>query len=429
MKINNFLKSTLILIIGGCITKILGLIIKIYYTRLLHDDGISLYALIMPTYSLLLSISNFNIMLSVSKRISETKHAKKTIINALYLMFALNSLLVIIMILSSKIIAINLLKNKDTYLPLIAATLTIPFISIGYIVKGYFYGKQNVLPHMISNIIEQIFRLLIIIIILPHVLKYGKVISVTTLILITILNESISMLVFFIFLPNKINIKKEDLIYDNNETKELIKISLPSVTSRIIANIGFFLEPIIITNILLNQGIPNNYITLEYGSYNAYAISTLLFPSFFITAISNTLLPEISKLNSERNITEIKKRIKESLLLSLTIGILCTSFIYIFKESLLLKLYNTQKGINYIKVLAPFFILYYIESPLSTILISLNKIKQCSFINISSIFIKLIVLTILLLYKFNMLALVISEIINILFITISELILLNKTIS
>ena len=36
------------------------------------------------------------------------------------------------------------------------------FISIGYIIKGYFYGKQNTLPHMVSNVVEQLFRLLII---------------------------------------------------------------------------------------------------------------------------------------------------------------------------------------------------------------------------------------------------------------------------
>ena len=58
---NIFFKSTLILLIGGFFTKILGLIIKIIFTRILKEPGIALYSLIMPTYSLLISLANFNI--------------------------------------------------------------------------------------------------------------------------------------------------------------------------------------------------------------------------------------------------------------------------------------------------------------------------------------------------------------------------------
>ena len=33
----------------------------------------------------------------------------------------------------------------------------------------------------------------------------------------------------------------------------------------------------------------------EYGAYNAYSISLLTMPSFFIAAVSTSLLPEVSK--------------------------------------------------------------------------------------------------------------------------------------
>ena len=91
---NIFFKSTLILLIGGFFTKILGLIIKIIFTRILKEPGIALYSLIMPTYSLLISLANFNIQLSISKRISANKRSKKTIINACYIMLILNIILI-----------------------------------------------------------------------------------------------------------------------------------------------------------------------------------------------------------------------------------------------------------------------------------------------------------------------------------------------
>ena len=51
MKKEKFLISTIILIIGGAITKILGMVIRIIMTRIVGTEGISLYMLIFPTLS------------------------------------------------------------------------------------------------------------------------------------------------------------------------------------------------------------------------------------------------------------------------------------------------------------------------------------------------------------------------------------------
>ena len=425
---NTFLKSTFILLIGGFITKIFGFIIKIIYTNLLGTEGIALHSLVMPTYSLLITLANFNIQAAISKRISNKKRAKKVLISSCYIMLILNTIIILTTILLSKTISHNLLKNKDTFLPIIACSLTLPFISIGYIIKGYFYGKQNMSPHMISNIIEQIFRLLIISIFLPKISNYGLIWTVTSLILFNILSESVSIIILFFFLPKNFKIKKKDLLPNKYESKEILNITVPSISGRLLGNIGYFFEPIILTNILLYKGMDLNTITLEYGIYNAYSISLLLFPSFFISAISNALMPEISKLQSENNINKIKKRIKQSLTFSFIIGILCTTFIYIFKEELLLKLYNTNEGINYIKTLTPFFILFYLESPLASILIGLNKIKTCTIITVSGIIIKLISMSILAYIGLGIYALIISEIINIIYVTLLNYTNVKKSI-
>ena len=43
MKNSKFIQSTIVLIIGGLITKILGMVIKIVTTRLIGTEGIGLY--------------------------------------------------------------------------------------------------------------------------------------------------------------------------------------------------------------------------------------------------------------------------------------------------------------------------------------------------------------------------------------------------
>ena len=341
-------------------------------------------------------------------------------------MFILNTIIITLGLLLSKYISNNLLKNPNTYYPLIACLFTLPFISIGYIIKGYFYGKQNILPHMISNVIEQLFRLTIISIILPKLIKYGPVISVTSYILFNILSESISIIVFLFFLPKNKHITKEDLKLDYQETKEILNISIPSISGRLLGNIGFFFEPILLTSILSYKGLSITYITQEYAIYNTYAIGTLLFPSFFISAISNALLPEISSNYEKKNIIQLKRRINQSLLISFLVGLLCTTSIYILKEPLLNTLYHTNKGINYIKILSPFFILFYLEAPLSTILIGMNKVKTCTLISTTGIILKLIIIAILGILNLKIYSLIIAEIINIIYVTLLNYLSVSK---
>ena len=112
---NKFIKSTIILIIGGCLTKIVGLLTRIITTRVIGIEGISLFSMINPTYSLLITIANFNILISTSKRISSKINSRKVIINSCYLMFLLNVILISIIFLEAKYISNNLLNNKATY--------------------------------------------------------------------------------------------------------------------------------------------------------------------------------------------------------------------------------------------------------------------------------------------------------------------------
>ena len=74
---NKFVKSTIILIIGGFITKILGMIIKIVITRMIKSSGYGLYALIMPTMILLISLSQLGLPTALNVLIAKNKETKK----------------------------------------------------------------------------------------------------------------------------------------------------------------------------------------------------------------------------------------------------------------------------------------------------------------------------------------------------------------
>ena len=418
MKKNLFIKSTLILILSGFLTKMLGFIIKVVYTRIIGEYGISLFTIATPTYSLLLTISTLAIPFSISKLVSENKgRSIRILTSATFLILSINFLLILIIFLTKDFIATNLLKEPLASPILMAFALTLPFVSISAVLKGYFAGKQNMVPHATSNILEQIVRLIIIVTILPILMKKSVMYAVLGLILLTILSEISSIIVFLFFLPKHINYKT-NLLPSKKHTKDILNISLPTVSSRIIGNIGYFLEPIILTNLLLFSGYTNAYILREYGAYNAYSLALLTMPGFFIAAISTSLLPEISKFHGERNSSMVKRRIKQSLLFALLIGTFFSFIIFTFRDKLLFTLYNTTNGSDYIKILAPFFVLFYLEGVLTSALQALGHAKITMNITLWGVILKLLVMAILSLCHIGIYSLVIAEIINILFVVL-----------
>lgn len=409
---NKFVKSTLILIIGALLTKLLGFVIKIIFTRTVSETDINLYSIIMPTYSLLITLAQLGFPLAISNLIAENKTtSKKILFSIIPASLLINIILITLVFLTAPYISNNLLHNKDAYYPIISIALILPFISISSIIRGYFFGKQQMFPHTLSNIIEQLFRLILIIILLPKILKYGTIITVSVYILLNILSEIISIIVFLFFAPKNFSIKKKDLTPDITIIKDILSIAIPTTSSRIIGNVGYFFEPIILTYTLTICGYSNNFILSEYGTYNAYVLPLLTIPSFFILALNTSLIPEISKNRNNKKI--VIKRLKQSLIFSFIIGLVSNTFVYIFTKDIVNIVFKTSKGIEYIKFLAPFFVFLYLEGPLASTLQALNYAKYTMAVTIITTIIKLLTLFIFSLLHIGLYGLLISEIINI----------------
>lgn len=422
---NKFFTSTFILMLSGLSTKVLGLIIKIIFTRIVGNTTISLYTIVMPTYSLLLTIGTFAMPTTIAKLIAQNKD-KEVLNNALNIILVLNISLIIIMFIVSPFIANNLLKEPKTYYLLIAMALTLPFSSIACIFKGYFYGIQKNYPHVLSNTVEQLIRLILILTVIPKLIEISYVHAAVGLILTFLFTEAASIIVFSICMNKKDVKTMYKLSYSKSDIKDILNLSIPTVTSRIIGNICYFFEPIILTNILLYKGYSHYFILTEYGAYNAYAISTLTIPSFFISAISLALIPEISKYNENNNTYYVKKRLKEACLYTFIIGLISTFCIFIFRNELLFFLYKTTLGTDYIKLLAPFFILFYFESIFASFMQGIGKAKVTLKITIFSGIVKLLFLSILSFLEIGIYGLLIAEIINIILVVSLNYYYINK---
>lgn len=420
---NKFIKSTIILIFGGLITKVLGMIIKIALTRAISTEGIGLYSLILPTFNLFITLCSLGFPIAISKLVSEGKNNnKKIVLSIIPIMLLFNFILIIILFLISPFLSKYLLNNTKTYYPLIAIGLTLPFICISSILKGYFFGKEQMFPATLSNIVEQLVRLGLTITLIPKLmLAYSLTIAITGVVLINILSEFSSIIILLIFIPKNCKLYLKDFKCDIPLLKDLLDISIPTTGSRLIGSINYFLEPIILTYVLIKSGYSNNYITIQYGIINGYVYPLLLLPSFFTLAISNALLPVISNSYSNKKYDYTKYKIKQAIALSLIIGIPCT-ILFITIPSFFLKLiYNTTEGISYIKIIAPIFILYYVQGPLTTSMQAMNKAKEAMLGTLIGAIIRTILLFFLSYLHIGIWGLLISSLTNIIFITIHHL--------
>ncbi len=409
---NLFIKSTLVLLIGGILGKLVGFILRIIVTRYLGTEGMGLYSLLSPTSSLLTVIATFSYPTSISKVISDRSVTPKSVILSLIpLSLLMSTFIILIVIFFAPFLSTHLLKNEMLYFPLICLSLVVPFISVSSIIKGYFWGRQNMFPYMLSNFIEQVARLLIITLFINKFLSMGIIYTISFIILVNAIGEVVSQIVMIYYFPKK-SIKIDKYQIDKDTIKKVMNISIPATSSKIIGSISYFLEPIILTNILLYVGYTKEYIVYEYGIINAYALSLLLMPQFFTQNMATSLVPELSKYYSFKNYEMCKKRIKQIILISCTIGGISTLIITMFPSFFLNILYHTNEGIDYIKLLSPFTILFYAEYPLINALQALGKSASAMKCTVISSIIRLISIIVFSLLRIGMYSLVISIIIN-----------------
>lgn len=410
---NKFIMGTIILLTGGFFSKFLGFILKIIVTRMIGIEGVELYSLITPTFGLFITIATFSFPTAISKIVSiPNRSSKKAIFSIIPISLLLNILTFIIIFLIANPLSNRFLHEPRLYYPLLSIGFVLPFIGMSSIIKGYYWGKQRMGIYILSNIVEQIVRIAILLWLIPICLNKSLVLTVSVIILVNMLSELSSIVVMLFGLPKGVSISREDIKLQKNEVKEILGISIPMTSSKIIGCIAHFLEPIILTSVLTSVGYSSKFIIREYGILNGYSLSLLLLPQFFTMSISTSLIPELSKYYSIKDYDMCKKRVKQIVSLSLLIGLVSTSLIFCIPEYFLKLIYNTTLGSNYIRILAPFFLLYFINTPINNALQAIDRSKEALFTTIISSIIKLILIGVLSIFKIGIYGLIISIIVN-----------------
>ena len=414
MKKSKFIQSSILLLIGGFATKILGMVVRIILTRKIGTLGMGYYSLLMPTFMLLLSISGMGLSTALNVLLASNRYNNKNLlIISLVLSLGMDFILALILFLGGRWIASSLLKEPILYYPLVAISFVLPFISVSNIFRSYYFAKERMVPHVLSNILEDFLKLLLIFFgISPFLSNYSH--ALTFLMLTNIVSEFSSITIFIICFP-KFQLEKKDFSLEKKSLKAIFKIAIPTTLSRLVGSISYFLEPIILTTVLLKIGYGKESIITEYGIINGYVLPILMLPSFFTNAISQALTPIVSKYYFQKEIAYVEKKIHQALYFSLGIGLSYSAICFFFHKELLFFLYHTREGCEYILFLLPIFLFYYLEGPLLSSLQAMNQAKINLKISLVNFFIRTIGLFLLSSLSIGLYGLLIALAINILF--------------
>jgi len=385
---NKLLKNTIIVLISSLFIRLLSLLNRIILTRSLGEEGISLYSLILPTIMLFLSISCFSLNTATIK-VAATNKSKKVIKNGITLAIITSSVSSIILLLILNLLTNNLLKQPSAYYPILFSIPLFYLTSISSVLRGFLTGFEKMIKTSIANLIEQISRILFIIMIFLFI----KNKNITTYVTYSIIAMSVGELCSIIF--STVTIKKLNInnnVNKNNAiSKELLEIALPTTLTSLTSNFTFFLEPIIYTFILSKLSFSSNDILLKYSEITAYSLPLITLFSFISISISTVIMPKISTSNKG----QIKNYIRKLIIICMIPALLLTTILFNYSKELSLLIYNSTLGSNIIKKYVWFFIIFYLIAPFNAIFQSTNQSKKAFILSIIVHIIKLLSLIIL----------------------------------
>jgi len=381
-----FLKGTLILIIAGLITRILGFINRIVVARLIGEEGVGLYMMAIPTFVLTITLTQMGLPVAISKLVAEAeaqgdkRKIKKILVVSLSITGTLSIIFTPMMIFLAPLLSETLLTDARTYYPLLAISPIVPIVAISSVLRGYFQGRQNMKPPAYSQVIEQVVRITLVYVFTKAFLPMGIEYAAAGAMLSAVVGELMSLIyLFFMFkLKKRIRIRQnffKSAKHGKETFNDLTRIAVPTLGSRMIGSISWFFEPIVVAQSLAIAGVVTHLATRQYGELTGFALPLLMLPSFITTSLSTALVPSISEAAAKKQTLLIEYRLKQALRLSLVSGGLAIVVLYVFASPVMELMYGNSNSAIYIKVMAPFFIFYYFQGPLQATLQALDLAK------------------------------------------------------
>ncbi len=395
MKKNNFFEGSFISTFGIIICKIIGLLYVIPFYAMITSKGAALYSFAYSIYTVFLSLSTSGIPIAMSKLVSEYNsleyyHTKekiyklgKNIIIGLGIFF-----FIILMIFAPNLANFILGKNTSGGNTVEDVTLVIRIISSALLIvpilsvtKGYIQGHKYMTPTSISNIIEQIVRVLVILI---GCFVSLKIIGTEEKVAISISVFAATIGAFLAYLYLIVKIKKNKKQFNNNieikkeETKitkkylikQIILYALPFIIIDLLKSAYNLVDTFTITRTLTSLGYSQNVADLTFATIATWGNKLSMIIISISIGITTSLIPSLASDFVLKKHKEINKKVNQAIQLLLVITIPMTIGIFFLARPVWIVFYSyDQLSINVFQL----FIFQAITFSLFSVLLNITQ--------------------------------------------------------
>ncbi|MBJ6362956.1 stage V sporulation protein B [Paenibacillus sp. GCM10012307] len=382
-----FIKGAMILLAAGILNRLLGFIPRIALPRIIGAEGVGLYQLGYPFLIVMITIITGGIPIAIAKWTAEaqsqgdTVRVKQIFRTALALTSSLAILFTGLSLLLASWITTHILTDSRVYYTFIVMTPMLLITAVSAVYRGYYQGKQNMVPTALSQTVETIFRIVFVLLFAKIMLPWGVEWAAAGAMLGVVVGELFGLFVLLIqFARDK---KKEEIAAFGDSVSKpetakpvlgrLLGLSVPVTLSKMVGSLSYLLESILTARSLALAGIATGIATAQYGALQGMIIPIVLLPTALTYSLSVSLIPSLSEAAAKGDRLTIHKRLHQSMRLSLVCGAPFVVIMALLAEPIVRILYHHADIAPMLQLMAPIAIFIYMQAPLQAALQALEK--------------------------------------------------------
>lgn len=389
--VSQFIKGTLILTAAGLLSRCLGFFYKIFLAQALGAEGMGIYQLIFPVFSVCHALTSSGIEISISRFTAFAKKEDKSAYLYTGLSLSLTASLLVGLLLwqHSGFISIALLHEARCTPLLRILAVAVPLSTIHACFAGSYLGQKRTGIPAIAQLLEQTIRIGTVWLLCHITVSQNQDITPSLAVFGLLTGEACSVLFMLTVtssrLPHPFSFQK----YIKN-CKTLLQMAVPITGTRLSLTLLQSAEAVLIPLNLQKHGLSSTEALSLYGILTGMSLSFLMFPNAVTSSISAMLLPTISKEQASGNDKRIAFTIEHTIQFGLMIGILCMGIFLCFGEKLGTIVFHEVLAGHFLTTLAWICPILYLTGNLNSILNGLGKTSVTFFNQLAAILVRIL---------------------------------------
>lgn len=369
MKRTNLLTGAAMLTVTGFLLRGLGMLLRVYISAGLGEEGMGLYQLAQSVYFLFITVAQSGISVALTRVLSsrlavgDRAGAQSAVRSAIRMSLTLGTAAGIAMCALSYPICRYWVGDMRCVAPIAALSAALPFIALCGVLSAYFIVLSRPVFGCISQLIEQGVRIALALAIKP--------LTLTAVSVSGSIAEALSCLFLVIcYLFYRERVKTGGCV------RELTRVAVPVAASRYLASLLRTVENILVPNAVAVFTGSRAEALAQFGALKGMALPLLFFPYSILSAVTTLLVPRLTSAQAVGDKAALARTAERVCSLTLTLSVAAAGVFFTFARPLGQIIYSSSRVsvlVLWLSFIVPFM---YLDSVCDGFLKGLGKQKQ-----------------------------------------------------